>query len=168
MMKRLSVIVCLTLALAGCGLMGGKEKAPSTVPNVPRERSVDPGRAAELINAHRKAHGRAPLVVDPALNRVAADTARELARRDKLMTSMHTPGGLARRLDEANYPAARAAENLGSGYPTLVMAVEGWERSSGHNKNLLNRDVTHMGIGLALTDKGKYHSYWVLILAQPD
>ncbi|WP_205648518.1 CAP domain-containing protein [Acuticoccus kandeliae] len=164
---RLLILFLAAIALAGCGGFGEK-KPPSRVPDVPRERTVSPATAAELINAHRATKGRPPLTVDPRLNAIAANTARELARRDTLATDMHTASGLARRLDAAGYGASRAAENLGSGYPTLVMAVDGWKGSSGHNKNLLIRDVTHMGIGLALTDKGRYHSYWVLILANPD
>ncbi|MCF3935767.1 CAP domain-containing protein [Acuticoccus sp. M5D2P5] len=163
-MRSLLLILVVTV-LASCG---GPGKDGMTVPNVPRERSVSPAAAAQLINAHRAAHGRQPLTVDPALNAVAAETARELARRDRLKTRMHSGPGLARRLDAAGYPALRAAENLGSGYPTLVMTVDGWENSRGHNRNLLNPDMTHMGIGLALTDEGIYKSYWVLILAEPD
>lgn len=155
--------VCV--ALAGCGGFGSK--APSTVPNVPRERSVNPDRAVALINEYRQSKGREPLVADARLSAIAADTARKLAARNTLNTEMHTPKGLQRRLAAANYAEGRAAENLGAGYPTLVMAVEGWQKSSGHRKNLLNRELTNAGIGLALSDKGPYYSYWVLILATP-
>lgn len=163
-------IILLCALVAGCsvprfGLGGGPAK---TVPNVPRERSVDPTRAIALINEYRKDKGRPPLTEDPALSRIAAETARELARRNTLRTDMHTSAGLARRLEAANYEAIRAAENLGSGYPTLVLAIDGWKSSSGHRKNLLNRDLTNAGIGLALTDEGQYKSFWVLILAKPD
>lgn len=147
------------------GLGGGGP--PITVPNVPRERSVDPAEAVRLINQHRAARGRAPLSVDPALNRVAAQTARELARRDTLRTEMHTKTGLKRRMEAADYDFARVAENLGAGYPTLVSAVEGWKTSRSHNRNLLIDEVTRAGIGLSLTDKGQFKSYWVLILARP-
>lgn len=171
MLKPVSVVLALSLALSGCGMLGfgGNEDAPAlTVPRVARERTVNPAQAAELINAHRRANGLSALTVDPRLNAIAADTARELARRDRLKTEMHTAGGLGARLSKAGYSASRAAENLGAGYPTLAMTVEGWENSPGHNKNLLNGEMTHMGIGLALTDKGKFHSYWVLLLALPD
>ena len=168
-MTRISILVALTLSLAGCGWFGGREESPVlSVPKVARERSVDPARAASLINAYRSSKGLSVLTVDPTLNRIAAETARELARRDTLKTSMHTAAGLGRRLNAASYSAARAAENLGAGYPTLQAAVDGWKGSSGHNKNLVNPEMTHMGIGLALTDKGKFHSYWVLLLARPD
>ena len=163
-------VVAVAAVLSGCGALDlfRDEKTTTTVPAVPRERSVDPQRAAELINAHRQARGRPPLRVDPRLNAIAARTARELARRNQVKTEMHTTRGLARRLEAANYRAARASENLGGGYPTLVTAVEGWKGSREHNRNLLNREMTHMGIGLAVTDRGKLKSFWVLLLARPD
>lgn len=164
----LLALVCLAPLVTGCGVPSlFSEKPPATVPNVPRETSVDPARAAALINAHRAAHGLAPLTVDPALNRIAAQTASELARRDTLKTQMHTAAGLGRRFDDAGYDAERGAENLGAGYPTLALAMEGWKSSSRHDRNLLNEEMTHMGIGLALTDAGQFHSYWVLLLARP-
>lgn len=170
MSARLILVSLLCLALSGCGMLnfGWGEKPEATVPNVPRESTVDPARAAELINEYRRSRGRPALQVDPRLNAIAADTARELARRDQLKTEMHTSEGLGRRLDAARYPARRAAENLGAGYPTLVMAIDGWKGSREHNRNMLRSDMTHMGIGLALTDKGVFRSYWVLLLAYPE
>jgi len=170
MMLRALAIPLLAVALAGCGMLGlgGGDGPTASVPSVPRERTVSPVRAADLINAYRDERGRPALEVDPRLNRIAAETARELARRDQLRTEMHTASGLARRLDEAGYPAERAAENLGAGYPTLVMAVDGWKSSREHNRNLLRRDMSRMGIGLALTDEGVFKSYWVLLLAEPE
>lgn len=165
---RLVVLLLAALTLASCGLFGLGDKPVATVPNVPRERTIDADAAARLINAHRAARGRPALATDPRLNAIAAETARELARRNVLKTEMHTAAGLGRRLEQANYRAGRAAENLGAGYPTLVLAVDGWKASSEHNRNLLNEDFSSMGIGLALTDQGPFHSFWVLILVRPD
>jgi uncharacterized protein YkwD len=168
-MRRLPpLLLALAIALSGCGVLGiGGAPTPSTLDRVARERTVDPAAAAALINAHRAARGLSPLVVDGELNAIAAETAQKLARRDRLMTSMHTPSGLGRRL-AGRVSAERAAENLGAGYPTLALTVEGWKKSAHHNENLLNGELTHMGIGLALTEKGQFHSYWVLIMAKPD
>ncbi|MEM8664789.1 MAG: CAP domain-containing protein [Pseudomonadota bacterium] len=165
----LPILLVTALVVSGCGMprfgLGGGD--PKTVANVPRERSVDPARAIELINEHRADKGRPPLTTDGRLSAIAATTAQELARRNTLRTEMHTSDGIAKRLDAANYDAARAAENLGAGYPTLALTVEGWKNSRGHNKNLLNDKMTRAGIGLALTDKGPYQSFWVLLLAAP-
>ncbi|MEO1103580.1 MAG: CAP domain-containing protein [Pseudomonadota bacterium] len=169
-LMKIAIVLMAAGAVAGCGIprLGFGDKPAATVPNVPRERSVDPARALALINEHRTSRGRTPLKHDPRLSGIARETARELARRNTLRTEMHTSQGIAKRLDAANYTASRAAENLGAGYPTLVLTVEGWKDSRGHNKNLLNREVTHAGIGLALTGEGPYKSFWVLLLAAPD
>lgn len=168
MVRALTLALAAVLSLSGCGYIGlGGRDTPATVDRAARERTVDPDRAAELINAHRVARGRSALVVDPELNRIAGETAAELARRDRLKTGMHTASGLSRRL-AGRFEAQRAAENLGAGYPTLETTVAGWKGSSGHNANLLNGELSHMGIGLALTEKGQFHSYWVLLLARPD
>lgn len=167
-MRLVTLTLALALLLPACSMLNLGDSAPTTVPRVARERSVDPAEAIRLINAHRARRGRAPLVVDPRLNRIAADTASELARRDQLRTELHTRDGLARRLEKANYEVDRSAENLGAGYPTLVTAVDGWKASRRHNRNLLNPDMTHAGIGLALTDQGDFKSYWVLVLARPS
>ncbi|XWN29548.1 MAG: CAP domain-containing protein [Devosia sp.] len=169
MVQRYLILTLMAAVLAGCGFMGiGGDKPATTVPKVARERTVNPAEATRLINAYRKSRGRPQLIADPRLSAIAAKTARELARRDRLKTELHTSQGLARRLNGARYPAERAAENLGAGYPTLVLAIDGWKGSSKHNRNLLRRDMTHMGIGLAVTDKGIFQSYWVLLLATPD
>ncbi len=154
----------LALALAGCA--GSPEL--TSVPATKRELTVSPAAAASKINAYRAKKGLAPLAVDPALNRIAQQTADELAARDTMATSMHTDRGLMVRLDNAAYPHSAAAENLGAGYPTLDWAIKGWQGSGGHNKNLLKKHMTHMGIGLKVRGSGKWQSYWVLILARKD
>ncbi|MEP3279544.1 MAG: CAP domain-containing protein [Stappiaceae bacterium] len=164
--KKLIVVgfVALALAIAGCG----STPELTSVPATKRELTVSPAAAASKINAYRAKKGLAPLVVDPALNRIAQQTADKLAAKDTMATSMHTDQGLMQRLDRAGYPDLAAAENLGAGYPTLDWAVKGWQGSKGHNKNLLNKRMTHMGIGLKVRGTGKWQSYWVLILAQKD
>ncbi|MEM8664006.1 MAG: CAP domain-containing protein [Pseudomonadota bacterium] len=167
---KILVVVVLSAVVAGCGIprLGFGDKPRATVPNVPRERSVNPERAVALINAHRADKGRPPLTHDPRLSKIARETAQELARRNTVRTEMHTAAGMGKRLDAANYVAVRAAENLAGGHPTLVLTVEGWKDSRRHNRNLLNRDFTHAGMGLALTSEGQLKSFWVLILATPE
>lgn len=164
--KRLLLPLTAILALAIAGCAGSPEL--TSVPATKRELSVSPAEAASKINAYRAKRGLAPLSVDPTLNRVAQETANELAARDQLVTSLHTDRGLMVRLDKIAYPHSAAAENLGAGYPTLDWAIKGWQGSKGHNKNLLKERMTHMGIGLKVRGTGKWQSYWVLILAQKD
>ncbi len=159
------LVLLLAPLLAACGFAPGEDFR--SVPAQARETRVDPAEAARLVNAFRLSRGRAPLTVDPRLNAIARDTARVMASRDQLKTEMHTRDGLLGRLEGAGYAHVAAAENLGAGYPTLELAMKGWRNSRGHRRNLLNPNVTRMGIGLVLADRGRYVSYWVLIMARP-
>ncbi|MEM6849869.1 MAG: CAP domain-containing protein [Pseudomonadota bacterium] len=168
MVLRHLTLVLAAVMLAGCFSFGLQDAKLEPIPrNAERERTVNAGEAIRAINGFRISRGRAPLRMDPKLNAVAASTAREMARRRQIKTEMHTTAGLQRRLDAANYPASAAAENLAGGFPTLDQAIEGWKGSRGHRRNLLNRNVTHAGIGLVVTDSG-HRSYWVLLFARPE
>jgi uncharacterized protein YkwD len=43
-------------------------------------------------------------------------------------------------------------ENVGWNYPTPEAQLQAWQKSGGHNKNLLNKKIKHAGIA-------KYGSY---------
>ena len=155
-------LLAMLVLLAACG------SDPETVPYQPRETSVNPASAAAKINAYRASRGLAGLAVDPVLNDIAAQTAREIAGDPGRRSELHSGAGIQQRFEAAGYAILGAAENIGKGYPTLDTAIAGWQGSRGHDRNLLNEDMTRLGIGLALTDADSFKSYWVLLLAAPD
>jgi len=129
---------------------------------------VDTGALLQLINGYRASNALPPLQLDETLNRVSLDMARYIAERDSMKTREHSPGALSRRLSRAAYPNYAAAENLGAGYATLQAAFEGWQGSSGHDKNLLNPYVTRVGIGRTRRSNGTWRNFWALTLARPE
>lgn len=128
---------------------------------------VDAGRAAGLISSYRVQNGLGPVRVNSKLMAAAADYARAMGTRDKIS---HTIGGaLPKRISAAGYDWGAAAENLGAGYSSLSDVMAGWKASAGHRRNLLNPNVTEMGIAAAATPPGsKYRNYWALIMAAPQ
>jgi hypothetical protein len=62
------------------------------------------------------------------------------------------------------HSSASAAENLAMGTKTFEETLATWKSSYGHNANLLNRNVTRMGLASASRDGT---TYWALILAAP-
>ena len=52
------------------------------------------------------------------------------------------------------------AENIAAGYPSPEDVVEGWMNSQGHRKNILNPDLTHIGIGYYYSNGSQYGHYW--------
>ena len=53
------------------------------------------------------------------------------------------------------------AENISAGQVTPEEVVKSWMKSSGHRKNILNKQFTEIGIGYYRTDYSEYEYYWV-------
>lgn len=152
------VTAALWLApLSGCAQSVSDPRAGLT-----QRGGADPAAAARLVveqtNEFRRQEGRRPLSAQPALTETALEFARYMARTGRFG---HTADG--------NEPAGRAvahgyaycivAENIGEyraaglGTPELATALQqGWERSPEHRENLLDADVTEIGVGIARND----------------
>jgi uncharacterized protein YkwD len=143
------------------------EKSPAFYESLARPGAeVNVGAAASIFSDYRRANGLPPVEADPALVAVARDQARRMAAIDRLT---HDPGGrgFVERLNSNNYPAARAAENIGAGYHTLAEAFSGWRDSPSHNKNMLLPGATRFGIATAYAPNSKYKVFWAFVLAEP-
>jgi uncharacterized protein YkwD len=128
--------------------------------------AVSAGAAAAMVSAYRARNGFGPVGTDPRLNSVASAQAMAMAGRDRLS---HSAGGsLPRRLSAGGYAWDATAENIGAGYASLGAAMQGWEESPEHRKNLLNSHVTEIGVAAAAAPPGsRFRTYWSLVLATP-
>ena len=107
-------------------------------------------------NAQRVKAGLKPLISDPALDKAAAEWARQLANSCTFKHSTST--WRAQRVAKAGWSAT--GENIAAGYAASAV-VSAWMASSGHRANILHSKYTGVGIGFA---KGTcYSSYWVQI-----
>ena len=115
---------------------------------------------AEQITAFRLKHGEVRVIRDVALDRIAADQAREMAAKDNLSHEVLGPFG--RRI--APSMAGRAAENIAYGYDNFEKTLGQWITSPEHRKNLLLHNATKVGIASAKTVNGK-RTYWAMEIA---
>jgi uncharacterized protein YkwD len=174
-MRRL-ILAALVLALAAPPALAfelfGFGKSDRKITRVPegdgRPASLDPAEAAALVSAFRRQNGLGPVRLDARLTAIAAKHAALMARRNNLSHQLFGEPGFILRLQTGGYDAAVAAENIGTGYHNLEQAMTGWKNSAGHRRNLLNPDVTEIGIAVAYTPKGRFHDYWALVLARKD
>jgi len=115
-------------------------------------------------NAERKAAGLRPLIDSPQLAEAARRHAADMARRDKLA---HEVDGrtAADRVKVAGFEYRSVGENIAWNQPTPTAAVDDWMKSSGHRKNLLGKEFTHIGVGMAVNAKGE--PYWVQVFGTP-
>jgi uncharacterized protein YkwD len=128
--------------------------------------ALDANAAQAMISSYRSSNGLPPVTIDPELMRLATEQAQAMAAKDKMDHDAKKP--FQNRMQKSGFDAAVAVENIAAGYHTLAEAISGWRDSPPHRANMLNADVTRMGIATAYAPKSKYKVFWTLILARPD
>jgi uncharacterized protein YkwD len=156
------------LALAGCVF---DREPPSGQPSFYRSLAtsaaeLDPNAAQSMISGYRRNNGLGAVALDPTLMRLAGEQARAMAERDKLDHDVGRP--FQERIRASGFDARVAVENISAGYHTLAEAFSGWRDSPPHRANMLNGNVTRMGIAAVYSPGSKYKVFWALILAAPD
>ena len=149
------------LALAGC--VGSGDNGPDVAET--RQSVVvrlDPAEMQHRISAYREAHGLSPVTIDPGLMILAQAQASTMASANHL--SHELAGTLDRRLNAAHHAKGYAVENVSAGYATADAALGGWQRSPGHNINLLDKKMRRMGIAAADAPGTRYKTYWALMM----
>ena len=112
------------------------------------------------ISAYRKSYGLPAVTADAKLTELARQQANAMAERRSMDHNVYA--SFQSRI--APYGSASAAENIAMGTKTFEETLAMWKSSYGHNANLLNRNVTRMGLASASRDGT---TYWALILAAP-
>jgi uncharacterized protein YkwD len=147
-----------SLFAAGCTVpMSGATPPAAAAPASGTSRySSTESRIFDLINAERRRQGLSPVVYNPQLDRMAKIQAENMARFQKMShnlpeSSLPTLGDRARYV---GYTFGRIEENVALGYPDAESVVRGWMSSTGHRRNILDRNVSETGIGIARSSAG--------------
>jgi hypothetical protein len=108
------------------------------------------------ISAYRKSYGLPAVTADAKLTELARQQANAMAERRSMGHNVYA--SFHSRI--APYGSASATENLAMGTKTFEETLAMWKSSYGHNANLLNRNVTRMGIdsGCAIRTPAKQGS----------
>ena len=99
-------------------------------------------RLGELANQYRVRQGKEPLVADPALAALAREHSIAMAKAGRL-----SHDDFQSRFRRSGY--GMCVENVGWNYPTPGAQLQAWQQSPGHDHNLVDARVRHMGIGTA-------------------
>ncbi|MFR6522916.1 MAG: CAP domain-containing protein, partial [Lachnospiraceae bacterium] len=128
---------------------------PTPDPDSPSEINKKIKEVVKLTNQVRVKHGSAAVVEDAALDAGAAVRAKEIYTK----FSHGRPDGSD--FSTAYYEAGAGnilGENIATG-DTPERAVYLWENSRGHLVSMLDREATHIGVGV-------YRNFWVQIFAK--
>ena len=129
-------------------------------------------RVIALTNETRAKNGAAPLQAESRLTDAARGFAAYIASTGKLE---HDADGTtpAERVKKRGYGYCIVAENLGMEYssggftPERLSSnfVDGWMASPTHRGNILESDLTQIGVGVSRSKAGEY--YAVQVFARP-
>lgn len=99
-----------------------------------------------LTNIERTKNGKPLVQTNDDLNRAAMQRAREIS----IKFSHTRPDGTDNTsiLSEYGIPDDKGGENIAAGFNSPQDVVNGWMNSSGHCVTLLNRNSTHLGVGV--------------------
>src|SRR5262249_49166965 len=105
-----------------------------------------------------------PLRANARLRDAAAAHTANMVRQNRLS---HVLDGKdpAQRVREAGYEFRACGENIAYGHADAKAVVQGWMKSPGHRKNILNPEVAEIGVGVGKTARGR--PFYCQVFAQP-
>jgi len=117
-------------------------------------------------NGFRRANGAGPTAPDAKLTATARDFAQYMARTDR---HSHEADGKepAERAHDHGYAYCLVSENIAFQYSSAGFGahdlanrlVDGWKRSPGHRKNMLDADATDTGVAVVQSARtGRYYA----------
>ncbi|WP_280769109.1 CAP domain-containing protein [Salipaludibacillus daqingensis] len=102
----------------------------------------------ELTNGIRRKHDLSSLAWHDGAAQTAFLHSEEMYELNYFSHTSENEGELSDRLIKQDVSYRMAAENIAAKYVDGIAAVEGWLNSEGHRVNLLNDDLTHLGVGV--------------------
>lgn len=145
-----------------------RQPRPPSQPGPPTPMSPPDAGLAEalteviaLTNEARAVSGLRPLAPQPQLAQAAAGHSADMAARD--FFAHENPDGqqVSDRVLAVGYAYRKVAENVAAGQRTPAEVVAGWLDSPGHRRNILDPELTEIGVGRALG--GSYLIYWTQV-----
>jgi len=120
--------------------------APAPAAAAPADRSGEE-QVLALVNEQRAAAGCGALTADPALATLARAHSADM--RDRDFFDHVNPDGLDPFERGKRAGVVVEAENIAYGQPDPAAVMDGWMKSPGHRANILDCDLTRLGVGVA-------------------
>ena len=126
----------------------------------------DPEReVVAATNAERRHHGLAALSTDARLGTAARQHSADMVRRGFFAHQNPDGAQVWDRALAAGYRYRKVAENIAAGQQDAAEVVRGWMNSPGHRANILDAELTQIGVGLV--SGGPYGTTWTQVFGTP-
>ena len=129
----------------------------TTAPNLSADNKLEK-EVVTLVNQERSKQGLAPLKENVKLSNVARTKSEDMAKNNYFSHTSPTYGSPFDMMKQFGITYTAAGENIAMGQPTAASVMNGWMNSPGHRANILSKDFTEIGVGLAKNASGSI--YW--------
>lgn len=99
-----------------------------------------------LVNSERSQNGCDPVSSEPRLTAAAQEHSEDMNERDYMDHFSPDGEGPGERAERHGY-TAWGAENVAKGQQTAEQVMDAWMNSEGHRANILNCDLSTIGVG---------------------
>ncbi len=113
-----------------------------------------------LLNGLRAQQGLAPMTESRKLTKAAQTHAKDMARNGFFSHEGSNGSSVGDRVRKQGYGFCFVAENIAKGQASEQEVMQSWVNSSGHRKNMLNRNAAEYGLARASGN------IWVLVLGR--
>ena len=108
----------------------------------------------ELINQSRAENGLATLEYDKSLNVVARSHSQDMVDNNFFSHTGSDGSDAKKRMENRGFEEHLYAENIAYGQYSSMHAHEALLNSEGHRANILNKKLTHVGVGVSFRSDG--------------
>ena len=126
--------------------------------NVTGEFAAFQKEVVRLVNVERQKQGLGKLSLNAKLSNVATLKSQDMINKNYFDHTSPTYGSPFDMMKQFNISYKTAGENIAKGQKTPAEVVKAWMNSQGHRENILNKNYTEIGIGVAKDAKGTL--YW--------
>lgn len=102
----------------------------------------------DLTNLIRKKYNLPVLEWDGVVSEVAYNHSKDMQETETFSHVSDKFGDLSDRLEAMEVYYETAGENIASMYVDSFSVIAGWMNSKGHRETLLNKEFTHLGVGV--------------------
>lgn len=141
------------------------EEEPDRPPGATPAASGPEREVVDATNVERSRRGLAALSVDARLDVAAQQHSADMVRRGFFAHQNPDGAQVWDRALAAGYPYRKVAENIAAGQRDAAEVVHGWMNSPGHRANILDGELTQIGVGLA--PGGPYGTTWTQVFGTP-
>ncbi|PEC49965.1 hypothetical protein COJ46_13815 [Bacillus sp. AFS077874] len=140
-------------------LKGNGSNTPTTKPTVPTtpakpetpsnsaSLSAYESKVVDLTNAERTKAGLKPFTVNATLSKTARLKSQDMTDKNYFDHTSPTYGSPFDMMKQFGITYSYAAENIAKGQKTPEEVVTAWMNSAGHRANILNPNLTQIGVG---------------------